>query len=112
VGRYIGSIAIRNWRGHIELVQRRIICLVLIGWLPLLVLAALTGHLLNGRSLPFLFDIEAQTKLLVVLPLVIWSEVFAHWRIPVIVGQFIDCGIITTENRPAFAVRSVQPRSF
>src|SRR5215471_3362971 len=92
-------------RPPIELVQRRIICLVLICWLPLLVLAALTGHLFAGRSLPFLFDVEAQTKLLVVLPLLIWSEVFVHWRIPIIVGQFIDCGIVAPENRPAFAAK-------
>src|SRR5215472_6636697 len=92
-------------RPPLELVRRRIICLVLICWVPLLVLAASTGHLLDGRSLPFLSDIEAQIKLLVVLPLLIWSEVLVHWRIPIIVRQFIDCGIILPENRPPFAAK-------
>ncbi|MDF3883557.1 hypothetical protein [Cupriavidus basilensis] len=72
------------------LVHQRIIVMSLFAWLPLLVLSAAEGQLLGGRvTLPFLLDIEAHARFLLVMPLLIASELVVHLRMRPVARLFI-----------------------
>lgn len=86
----------------LSLVRRRIVVLSLACWGPPLLLALFAGHLFGGVSVPFLVDLGVHTRFLVALPLLIGAEVFVHRRIPVIVRQFLERGIIAMEDRAQF----------
>lgn len=90
----------------LSLVLRRIVVLSLACWGPLLVLALFEGHLFGRVSVPFLVDLGVHTRFLVALPLLIASEVFVHQRIPVILGQFLERGIVQDRSRFAELVAS------
>jgi hypothetical protein len=77
------------------MVRRRVIVLALLAWLPLLALCAWEGSLLGGAAaVPFLKDVEAHTKFLVVLPLLIIAELFVHRRMLPLVQQFLERKLI------------------
>ena len=86
----------------LDLLLRRVIGLSLICWLPLLVLSVLGGRALGGVAVPFLRDVEPQTRFLVALPLLIAADVFVHDRIGSVVRQFLSRGIIVPEDQPRF----------
>jgi hypothetical protein len=86
------------------LVQRRIALAVLIMWAPLLVLSALQGGLVGpGRTLPFLDDLGAHLRFLVVVPLLILAELVVHWRLKPIVGQFRGRSLIWPNDEGRFS---------
>ena len=60
----------------------------------------LGGRALGGVAVPFLRDVEPQTRFLVTLPLLIAAEVFVHDRIGSVVRQFLSRGIIVPEDQP------------
>ena len=73
----------------LSLQRRRILVLALIAWLPLLLLATLSGRLFDGGvAVPFLFDVEVHVKFLVVLPLLVVAELVVHQRMRTVVGTF------------------------
>ncbi len=77
------------------LLHRRIIVISLFAWLPLLVLSALEGNVLGGgAAVPFLRDVEAHVRFLVVIPLLIGAELVVHQRMRFIVKQFLECHLI------------------
>lgn len=85
------------------MITRRIIFFVLLTWLPLLLLSALSGQLLSGSvQIPFLHDLEAHARFLLALPLLLVTEWVVHQRLRPVVLQFIERGIITLETRPLF----------
>lgn len=86
----------------LNLAKRRIIIVALICWLPLLLLAFLGGTALGGVKVPFLFDVDTYTRLLVSIGLFIGAEVIAHRYLQVVVNQFIDRDIITPDTRATF----------
>lgn len=87
----------------LELLHRRIIFFVLLTWLPLLLLSTLSGQLLGGSvNVPFLYDLEIHVRFLLALPLLLVAELIVHQRMKIVVRQFIDRNIITTEIRPYF----------
>ena len=49
----------------LELLNRRIVVISALAWLPLLVLSIISGHFMSGSALPFLRDVEAHARLLV-----------------------------------------------
>jgi hypothetical protein len=51
---------------------------------------------------PFLFDLSAQARLLLSVPLLIAADVLVHRRIKATVQQFEDRAIIASEDRPQF----------
>ncbi len=51
--------------------RRQLLAFVLLTWAPLAILAAWEGHLLSGVTLPFLYDLSAHVRLLLVGPLLI-----------------------------------------
>jgi hypothetical protein len=86
----------------LHLVQRRIIFISLIAWLPLLILSVVDGKAWGGAGLPFLHDIEMQIRFLVALPLFIAAELLVHQQLRLVVAQFVEREIITKEVLPRF----------
>jgi len=95
--------------GALHLLRRRIIAVVLLTWAPLLVLSALSGHLL-GRAvdIPFLLDLETHIRFLVVVPLLLAAELVVHARLLPIARALIEGQLIPEEEQPRFdrALRS------
>lgn len=89
-------------RPALELVVRRIVIISLICWLPLLLLTTLAGRLAGGVPVPFLLDPDVHIRLLAALPLMIGAEVLVHRRIRLIVAQFLERGIVASEDRARF----------
>jgi hypothetical protein len=86
----------------LELLNRRIVCISLFAWMPLLLLTLIDGKAWSGVGLPFLHDIETHARLLVALPLIIAAELLVHRRLRTNVSQFIERNIITEEMLPKF----------
>ena len=86
----------------LDLLKKRIIFITLFAWLPLLLLSLVDGKAWGGVGVPFLYDMEAQARFLVALPLLIAAELLVHKRLRLIVGQFIDRNIITEKVLPRF----------
>jgi hypothetical protein len=87
----------------LTLLRRRIIVISLLTWLPLAVLAALEGQLLDGNvTIPFLRDLDLHARFLVALPLLIGAEVVIHRRMLSLAKVFLDRGLIPDSARPRF----------
>ena len=80
----------------------RMVVITLIAWAPLLLLAILSGCLVSGVRVPFLYDIDTQVRLLVVLPVLIAAEVAFYQEIRILVPQFVEQQIITPVMLPKF----------
>ena len=60
-------------------------------WLPLLALSILDGHARGGGvKIPFLYDVEANVRFAIVVPMLIAAEVVAHKRISPWVRRFVE----------------------
>ncbi len=94
------------WAGLMKppmgLLARRIIVFSAVTWLPLLVLTFLSGHAIGGQGIPFLYDLGAHVRLLLCVPMFLTAEVIVHRRLQQTVGQFLDCGIVATDDQPRF----------
>jgi hypothetical protein len=88
----------------LNLVKRRVIVISLFTWLPLLLLSVLTGGAAGGAAskVPFFYDVDAHVRFLVALPLLLVAELVVHQRIRLIVRQFVERGIVSTQARPVF----------
>jgi hypothetical protein len=77
------------------LLRQRIVVITLFAWLPLLLLSALEGQLLNGGvAVPFLLDLETHIRFLVALPLLIAAELVVHQRMRPLLEQFLERHLI------------------
>ncbi|HEX2611151.1 MAG TPA: hypothetical protein VHK68_09080 [Gemmatimonadales bacterium] len=77
------------------MIRRRVIVISLLCWLPLAVMSAFEGHLLDaGLSVPFLKDVGMHVRFLVALPLLIGAEFVVHQRMRLLVPQFIERDLI------------------
>ncbi|MEM5340189.1 hypothetical protein [Paraburkholderia azotifigens] len=93
----------------LEMVRQRVLVITLVAWLPLLVLAALDGHLLNRSvAVPFLLDLEVHIRFLVAVPILIIAELVVHRRLRPITLAFLDRKIIPEDSVTRFdeAIRS------
>lgn len=86
----------------LELVKRRIVFITLFAWLPLLLLSVISGRAWSGTGMPFLYDLESQARYLVALPLLIAAELVVHQRLRLVIGQFVERGIISEDVLPRF----------
>ncbi|HSY36501.1 MAG TPA: hypothetical protein VK814_12175 [Acidobacteriaceae bacterium] len=86
----------------LELVQRRVLVVMLVTWLPLAILSAVESHLFGFRSLTFLHDIESQVRFLIALPALILAELMVLHRLGPAVKLFVERGIIREEDKPKF----------
>ena len=92
----------RLLRPPTDLLIRRIVVIVLIAWLPPLLLSALSGQAVGGLGVPFMYDLSAQARLLLCVPLLLLAEVAIHGRLKLTVLHFLDRGIVAPENQPRF----------
>jgi hypothetical protein len=100
----------RLLRPSMELVHRRILASILITWLPLALLTALTGHLIGGGGVPFLTDVSAMGQFLISLPLLIGAEPMVHRRALIAAEEFLDRGMIAPADLPRFEAAITQAR--
>jgi hypothetical protein len=85
------------------LLRQRIIVISLFAWLPLLVLAALEGHLWSGTlTVPFLLDMEVHIRFLVAVPLLIVAELVVHQRLHPIAQTFLERNLIPEDAMTRF----------
>jgi hypothetical protein len=85
------------------LVKRRIIFISLFTWLPLLLLSLLPGEPTgNAIKVSFLYDIDVHIRFLLALPLMLVGELVVHQRLRPLIRQFVDRGIIASEDLPQF----------
>ena len=85
------------------MLKRRIIFFSLITWLPLLLLSALSGQVLNSSvQIDFLHGLGVHIRFLLSLPLLLVAELVVHQRLGSVVRQFIERDIITAETRQDF----------
>lgn len=85
----------------IGLFHRRLVAYVLVTWVPLCLLTAFDARGADV-AVSFIRDIEAQTRLLVALPLLIAAEPFVHDRVTGAVRQFLDRGLIAPADLRRF----------
>jgi hypothetical protein len=86
----------------LEFVGRRALCLSLVAWAPLALLAALEGHLLSNQSLAFLRDVDTHVRFLVALPVFLMAELVVHQRIRPLVRLFVERRVVAPEDMPKF----------
>ena len=95
-------------RGHLASdamtrVARRCWVFILISWVPLVVLSALDGHLIDGGvTVPFLTDVETHVRFLVVVPLLLAAELIVHRRLLPIARSFVDRQLIPEDSMARF----------
>ncbi len=90
--------------GHVlEMLQRRVLVLCGIAWVPLLALSLLEGNAWNPNiKVPFLIDIQNYVRFLITLPLLVIAELVVHDRMRLVVRQFLERGLIPETDRPKF----------
>lgn len=87
----------------LELQRRRIAVISLVTWLPLLLLAAASGTLLDGSvAVPFLKDLEVHVKFLVALPLLVLAELTVHQRMRTLATTFRDRQLLPPDAAARF----------
>src|SRR6185436_4425457 len=90
--------------GHtLEFARRRVVVIAGVAWLPLLLLALIGGDAIGGPlQIPFLYDIEAQVRFLIALPILIVAEVIVHSRLVPMVRRFVERRLIVHEDMTKF----------
>ena len=87
----------------LEFARRRVVVIAGVAWLPLLLLALIGGHAIGGPlQMPFLYDIEAQVRFLIALPILIVAEVIVHSRLVPTVRRFVERRLIVPEDMTKF----------
>jgi hypothetical protein len=87
----------------LEQVRQRILVVLSIVWLPLLALSALEGQAWGGTSaVPLLWDVQANLRFLVALPLLLVAELIVHQRMRLVVRQFLDRNLVPEGALPRF----------
>ncbi|HEY9641460.1 MAG TPA: hypothetical protein V6C57_13315 [Coleofasciculaceae cyanobacterium] len=82
---------------------RRVEILILVNWLPLLILSALQGLAIGSAvKVPFLLDMGEQTRLLLVMPLLLIAEPMINTSIQEAVEQFLQERLILEADLPVF----------
>lgn len=85
------------------LLQRRIVVIALLTWLPLLLICAISGEALGGAvAIPFLLDAEVHVRLLLAIPVLVSAELLVHLRLRKVMQQFLDRGLIADADLPHF----------
>ena len=85
------------------MLRRRVVVISMLAWLPLLLLSALQGRLVDGSvAVPFLFDVEVHVRYLVALPLLIVAELVVHRRLQPLLQQFQERNLVPDAAMPRF----------
>ncbi len=87
----------------LELLNRRIMIIAGVAWIPLLVLTIVCGTAFGGAvEIPFIKDVESHVRFLIALPILIGAELIVHRRLRPAVCQFIERRIVAPEDMPKF----------
>jgi hypothetical protein len=86
----------------LELVQWRILALLLITWFPLLILSAVGTGIGSIVEITFFHDIEVHVRFLVALPILIGAELLVHFRVRPLVRRFIEWRIVLPKDKALF----------
>jgi len=86
----------------LELLYRRVVAIALVTWVPLLVLSLVPAAGGGTVLMPFLRDLEAQTRFLIALPLLVVAELTVHQRSRVVVRRFLDRRLIRPQDLDRF----------
>lgn len=87
----------------LELLNRRIMIITGIAWIPLLVLTILSGTAFGGAvEIPFIEDVESHVRFLIALPILIGAELVVHRRLRPAVSQFVERRIVAPGDMPKF----------
>ncbi len=85
------------------LVRHRVVFFAALTWLPLLLLTAVEGTVLGDSvPVPFLLDVEAYTRYLVALPLLIVAELLVHQRMRPLASMFLERRLIPEDGMARF----------
>ena len=87
---------------HLELLRRRVVIITLFVWLPLFLLSVFASPPGGAGRLSFLRDLEAHTRFLVALPVLIGAELLVHSRIRPAVRCFVERRIVRPQDLPRF----------
>jgi hypothetical protein len=92
----------------LQLLQRRLIAIVLVAWLPLLLLSTFASPTGGAGKLWFLRDVEVHARFLVALPILVVAELLVHLRMRPVVRRFVEMRIVLPKDLPRFdnAIRS------
>jgi hypothetical protein len=87
----------------LDLLQRRVIVLTAVAWVPLLLLSLAEGTAWGGRvTLPFLRDLDMHARLLLALPLLVVAELVVNLRLGPTVRKFVERGLVPDADRVRF----------
>jgi hypothetical protein len=84
------------------LLNRRLLTITGVAWLPMLLLALLASTPGGGGGVSFFHDVEVHTRFLVALPILIGAELIVHRRIRPVVSSFVDRHIVLPPDLPRF----------
>jgi len=82
-------------------IGRRIFIAILVTWVPVMLLAAGQGQLVEHAD-PLLRHFGVHSRCLIAIPLLIVAEGLAQRFIPLIVGEFVNRGLVGEAELPAF----------
>lgn len=82
----------------VELLERRLVAVVALAWLPLLLLSLVDGTTVTGARVPFVLDLGVHSRLLLALPMMIAAEPAIHRSFRLIVRQFVDRALIAQND--------------
>src|SRR5688572_29886139 len=87
----------------LELMTQRVFVVVALNWPPLLILSAIQGLALGDKVVvPFLYDIEAQARILLFMPLLVYAELIVHQRLRSVARQFLQRELIPHDELSRF----------
>ena len=95
----------------IEQLERRLIAVAVVTWLPLFLLSLADEKAFGGTRIPFVLDLNVQTRFIVALPMLIAAEPLVHRWMRTIVRQFVDRGIVLRGDLSRFDADHRQHRS-
>jgi hypothetical protein len=105
----LGGPLFKLWRrlgladDALGLMNRRIVVMATLCWLPLFLLAAFEGVLLGGIvAVPFLLDVEVHAKFLLAVPLLLAAESNVNARMRNVASQFLDRQLIPPDGVARF----------
>ncbi len=87
---------------ELELLNRRLVVIVLFAWLPLLILVMLASPSYKLGLSSFLRDVEVHVRFLVALPVLIAAELTVHRRLRPLVRRFVDLNLVVPRDLSSF----------
>jgi len=87
----------------LEQVNRRLLVMCGVAWLPLLLFSVLEGNAWgHAVKIPFLMDIEPYARFLVGMPLLVMAELVIHERMRPVVNQFLERKLVPDSAHDKF----------